>query len=584
MRTGSPIGARLWRGGAGLLIAGLTAALGLWGARPVAAGSLLVADSTKIVRYNAQTGAFVDLIASGLSNPHGLLYRGDGNVYIGNDGTSDVMRYSTVSGAGPDSFVLPGSGGLNSPQYLTSGPDGNLYVSSTFSDQVLRYNGDTGAFIDAFVAAGSGGLHFPKAVAFGPDGNLYVASAGTTQVLRYNGVTGAFVDAFVTTGSGGVFNPFGIVFGPDGNLYVSSYSTNQVLRYNGTTGAFIDVFVSAGSGGLNSPDGLSFGPDNNLYVCSPGGAHQVLRYNGTTGAFVNAFVPAGSGGLGLPWSLLFLPPRAPGGLIAAAMTGTQINLDWVDNSDDETGFVVQRKGNGADWTTLATLPAGATNFVDNGLSLGTPYSYRVRANSRVGNSLWSSELATATQSPVPASPSRLVAIVSAGTQISLTWQNNGLPSSNFVIWRKVGAGNWAPLANVGPNVTSYNDTGLQSDTLYTYRVRAITSYSVSLDWSNEAAAWTPPMPPAAPSALTIASMTSTQINLAWTLNSTNEAAVVIWRKAGGGVFGRLVALPPGSTSYSDAGLTSGTSYTYEVRTTNNYYASAWSNVVFATPP
>src|SRR5207247_805617 len=162
------------------------------------------------------------------------------------------------------------------------------------------------------------------------------------------------------------------------------------------------------------------------YVCSPGGAHQVLRYNGTTGAFIDAFIPTGSGGLGLPWSLVFLPPQAPAGLVASFMGGTQINLDWVDRSDDETGFLVQRKGNGSS----------------------------------------------------------------------------------------------VPLASVGPNVTSYNDTGLQSDTLYTYKVRAYTSYSVSADWSNEAAVWTPAMPPPPVTALSAVAVSSTQINLTWALMSS----------------------------------------------------------------
>jgi hypothetical protein len=548
------------------------------------AGTLIVSDSSQVLQFNAQTGAFVGGPANGLANPHGICYRGDGSLFVGVDGANTILRYDGWVGTFFGAFVTVGSGGLNSPQYITSGPDGNLYVSSTFSDQVLRYNGTTGAFIDAFVGGGSGGLHFPKALAFGPDGNLYVASAGTTQVLRYDGTTGAFIGAFVTAGSGGLFNPFGMQFGPDGNLYVSSFSTNQVLRYNGTTGAFMDAFVTAGSGGLNSPDGLSFGPDSNLYVCSPGGAHQVLRYNGTTGAFIDVFVAAGAGTLGSPSSLVFLPPTKPTGLVASYMTGTQINLDWVDTSDDETGFTLWRKGNGSDWTQIASLPANTTHAVDTGLAVGTPYGYRVRATSRVGNSPWSNELASATASPVPATPSNLAAIASTGSQVSLTWRNNDLPSTSFVIWRKVSAGSYAFLAAVGPNVTSYDDTGLQSETLYTYRVRAMNSYSASADWSNEAAVWTPAMPPPTPSSLTATPITSSRINLTWSLTTSNETAVVIWRKTGVGAFARVAVLPPGSTSYADTGLTGATAYSYEVRTTNNYFASPWSNVATATTP
>src|SRR5436853_360049 len=107
------------------------------------AGALIVADSSQILRFNAQTGAYVTVFDGGLSNPHGLFLRGDGTIFVGEDGPNTVASYG-LTGALLGPFVTPGSGGLNSPQYITSGPDGNLYVSSTFSDQVLRYNGTTG--------------------------------------------------------------------------------------------------------------------------------------------------------------------------------------------------------------------------------------------------------------------------------------------------------------------------------------------------------------------------------------------------------------------------------------------------------
>ena len=221
--------------------------------------------------------------------------------------TSSVLHYNGSTGAFIDAFVSPGSGGLSDPQGLAFGPDGNLYVGSFGTSSVLRYNGSTGAFIDAFVPSGSGGLFGPFGLVFGPDGNLYVNSHETGSVLRYNGTTGAFIDAFVTSGSGGLSFPESLVFGPDGNLYVDSFNVNGVLRYDGTTGAFLDVFVASGSGGMAGPTGMVFGPDANLYVGSFA-TNSVLRYNGSTGAFIDAFVPSGSGGLNNPMWLTFFPP------------------------------------------------------------------------------------------------------------------------------------------------------------------------------------------------------------------------------------------------------------------------------------
>jgi len=58
------------------------------------------------------------------------------------------------------------SGGLSDPRGLAFGPDGNLYVVSNFNNEALRYNGTTGAFIDTFVASGSGGLRSPQDLLF----------------------------------------------------------------------------------------------------------------------------------------------------------------------------------------------------------------------------------------------------------------------------------------------------------------------------------------------------------------------------------------------------------------------------------
>ncbi len=80
--------------------------------------------------------------------------------------TDSVLRFDAKTGAFVDIFAS--GSGLDGPSGLKIGPDGNLYVNSTRNDSVLRYDGGSGAFIDTFVTAGSGGLDAPGFITFTP--------------------------------------------------------------------------------------------------------------------------------------------------------------------------------------------------------------------------------------------------------------------------------------------------------------------------------------------------------------------------------------------------------------------------------
>ena len=97
--------------------------------------------------------------------------------------------------------------------------------------------------------------------------------------------------------------------------------------------------------------------------------------------------------------------------------------------------------------------------------------------------------ATACTKSSPSRPSDLTANTASLTQISLAWSDNSSNESGFRIERCQGAGctNFAEIAQVGANTTSYVDGGLLPLVTYEYRIRAFNAAGNSA-YSNTAAA------------------------------------------------------------------------------------------------
>ncbi len=91
--------------------------------------------------------------------------------------------------------------------------------------------------------------------------------------------------------------------------------------------------------------------------------------------------------------------------------------------------------------------------------------------------------------------------------------------------------------------------------------------------------------PAAPSNLKATSVSTSQINLAWTDNAGNETGFKVERKTGsGGAWGQVATPGANATSWSNTGLAAATTYYYRVRATNAGGDSAYSNEASATTP
>jgi titin len=186
---------------------------------------------------------------------------------------------------------------------------------------------------------------------------------------------------------------------------------------------------------------------------------------------------------------------------------------------------------------------------------------------------------------VPDAPSGLGATAASSSQINLAWTDNASDELGFKIERSTNGTTFSEIATVGTGVTAYSNTGLAASTTYYYRVRAYNAVGNST-YSNTANATTQAGAslPAAPSNLTATAVSRSQINLAWSDNSTNETGFKIERSTNGASFSQIATVGSNQVTYSNTGLARNKRYYYRVRAYNGAGNSAYSNTANARTP
>ena len=155
------------------------------------------------------------------------------------------------------------------------------------------------------------------------------------------------------------------------------------------------------------------------------------------------------------------PPAAPSLLAASALSSSSIRSTWTDNSDNETGFKIQRSPNGvASWALVTTAGEGATLYDDQGLNPSTTYYYRVCATSSLTDSDWSNTAFAATQ-PIGGSPGISLSPISLSFSAV---QGGASPAAKTVSVTNIGSGT---LSGLSASVSYTNGSGWLSASLNT---------------------------------------------------------------------------------------------------------------------
>ena len=129
-------------------------------------------------------------------------------------------------------------------------------------------------------------------------------------------------------------------------------------------------------------------------------------------------------------------PAKPTGLTATNVSGSQIDLFWTDNSNNEEGFEIEscESFGCTNFAGITTVGANINTFSNTNLTAGVTYSYRVRAYNADGSSSYSNA-ATATVFGDDSGIFRLI------------WTHT---SGQVSIWRLASSDNRVGYRNYGP--------------------------------------------------------------------------------------------------------------------------------------
>jgi bacillolysin len=289
--------------------------------------------------------------------------------------------------------------------------------------------------------------------------------------------------------------------------------------------------------------------------------------------------------------------QAPSKLLAKAASSTQIILSWKDNSNNETGFKIERKmgscGSDNAWEQIAAKPKNTTSHIASGLSPNKNYAFRIRSYQSSSYSSYSNCASAKTGLPgTPPAPTNFKATSASPSMINLKWKDNSADESGFKIYRKTGAGTWTLLKTTVANVKSFTDSSAdKNQSLLSYQYY-VCSYN---DFGNSPAS-NIAIVPYKPSTLATVQGTSTlSVTLTWTDNSANETGFEIYRKAGGcastNAWELIKTVGVNVKTWTNTGLTSGNRYSYQVRAYNKsaaapnaYGYSQYSNCSSAISP
>lgn len=270
----------------------------------------------------------------------------------------------------------------------------------------------------------------------------------------------------------------------------------------------------------------------------------------------------------LPMPVFATVPSAPANLTGTILSNTSVQLSWGSVSG-ATGYKLYQSTNGSTYSEVTELPVSENVYILSNLTPYQTYYYGVTAlNGTEESSLTGVQVTT--DIDLPSDPSNLTG-TPASTSIALAWKasTDGSNVVRYQIYFKKGSDAFSLLTTA--NTNNYTVTNLIPETQYFFYVYAIDGVgNRSVNHTETFIAVTLPdtASPTVPTGLSATALTSNQIKLSWNASTDNVGVVgyeVYRSTSSSGTYSLIGTVNGSTTSFTNTGVTTNTSYYYKVR-------------------
>ncbi len=262
-------------------------------------------------------------------------------------------------------------------------------------------------------------------------------------------------------------------------------------------------------------------------------------------------------------------------LAAKVQTATSVSLTWKD-VPNATSYQLEIKDLQADkYNLVKTFPKGTLTFLSDNLLGNTNYTFRIRA---ISDNIESEYSSVQIQTPKALDLPVLTATAIGIESIKLSWKavNEAI---NYVIERKnLTTNSFEQIAKVETNIFEFSDKSLVNSTLYSYRIKAIGTFTES-PFANVDVKTLVPLQSPEP-ILTILYYNSIRVNWKAVPNATS---FILERKTPSQDFKTVSTFELTVLSFTDKDLIPNSIYTYRIKAIGGLTESLFVTVEAKTP-